>query len=85
MDQLGGMIWDLKGYFFVGGAILAAGIAVLLAGRAAGGESARNIRWIAFPVIGCGGCLFVFPLFSVFGGLVMALGVVAFCQNAASC
>jgi len=85
VDQLGDVIWQMRGYAFVGAVILGAGLAVLLAGRAAGAESARTIRWISWPLLGCGGCLIALPLFVVFSLLVMGYGVASFCQQTAGC
>jgi len=81
---LGGLLWDLKGYFVAGGIILTIGIAVYLAGRSAG-SSASTTRWISLPLLGCGGCLFIYPLFMVFGALALGYGIAAFCERQAAC
>ena len=83
--ELGALLWSQKGWFIVGAVIMALGSVVLLASRRAGPDSWRTGRWIGFPLLGCGGCLFVYPLFAVGSMLLMLLGVMAFCEQQPSC
>ncbi|HQV04604.1 MULTISPECIES: hypothetical protein [unclassified Novosphingobium] len=85
VNELGAMLWSMKGWFIVGAAVMAFGGIVLLASRKAGPDSWRTGRWIGFPLLGCGGCLFVYPFFALSGMLLMLLGVITVCKQVSGC
>lgn len=85
INELGTILWSMKGWFIGGAVIMALGSFVLLASRKAGPASWRSGRWIGFPLLGCGGCLFVYPFFALSGLLLMLFGVVAVCERTAGC
>lgn len=85
MAEIGAMLWDMKGYFVTGAIVLGVGLAMFLVARSMGPDIAKSARWVAFPVIGCGGCLFLYPLFSISGAILLFFGVVAVCEGTGSC
>jgi hypothetical protein len=85
VNELGTMLWSMKGWLIVGAVIMAAGGVVLWTNRQAGPEALRTARWIGIPLLGCGGCLFAYPFIALFGLVLMYYGVMAFCGQTTGC
>ena len=85
MDTILETLWSMKGYMIVGAVLLVAGSIVLWSGRKLDHPSRRTTKWIGFPLLGCGGCLLVYPLTLMAGGVLMVLGLVAVCERIAGC
>jgi len=77
--------WDLRGYFFFGAVLFLSGVVITVASRRAGPESFKAARWFSFPLLGCGGCLLIYPLIAVMGVVVFGVGAMYLCANTQGC
>jgi hypothetical protein len=85
MDQIAEFFDMIGATLGLGGAMIVGGVILLVVSRSAQPENRRVLKWIGWPVLGCGGCLVAVPLVMISGLILLGLTVVGFCQDSASC
>lgn len=73
MAQIVDFFSSIGAYLGTGGAMLVAGIVLLITARRAEPENRKVMKWIGWPLIGCGGCLVVVPIIIILA--IVGLGL----------
>jgi len=68
-----------------GAALVVTGIVLLVVARDNEPEQRRTLKWIGWPMVGCGGCLLSIPLAMVGALILLGLTILGFCSDSASC
>lgn len=76
MEAFNDFFLQVGGSLGVGGVMLIAGIVLLVMSRKAEPQNQATMKWIGWPLVGCGGCLVVLPLIIIIA--VLGLGVMLF-------
>ena len=78
----------LDSFWFIvggGGALIVIGIVLLIVSRDKEPDQRRTLKWIGWPMVGCGGCLLAVPLVMVAGLILLGLTILGYCSDSTSC
>lgn len=76
MEAFSDFVATIGGSLGLGGVMLVAGVILLVISRNAEPQNRPVMKWIGWPLVGCGGCLVVLPLIIIIA--VLGLGVMIF-------